>query len=265
MERRRVTRQGLLRVARGRVLTTVELARALGIPRRNAAKAAFDLRRRGLLVRVQRGIYAAVPLDVAPDGFSPDPYLAAHKALGDRYAFSHFSAVALLGAEQQIRRGIHVEAPDVRPRRRTLGEVPVHVHSSPARGWERATTRVWRGGVRLRVTTPARTLVDLASLAGREQDYEGVLEAFRDLLPRVEPSDVANASLSTNSLAARARVGHYMGRALRETDGPRGFGRVLADLQRSVVRSAPTYVATRPRTPNNRFDAEFRVVYPGSV
>ncbi|MDE1837987.1 MAG: hypothetical protein KGJ23_15410 [Euryarchaeota archaeon] len=262
MERRRVNRETLLKVARGRVLTTRDLARVLGVSPRNAAKTAFDLRARGFLKAVQRGVYAAVPLDVEPRGFHPDPFLAVHRALGERYVFSHFSALALLGAEQQVRNVIHVEARGVRPRRRTVGETSLRVHASPAHAWEGVTRRVRRGGATLLVTTPAQTLVDLAGLSGPEQDYEGTFEAFRSLLPRVDPVDLSRAARGVSNTAALARLGHFLARAVGDPPKLRGFEPVLSDLERAVARSSPKYLGTRPRAPSNRYDRRFRVVYP---
>lgn len=262
MERRRVNREALLRVARGRVLTTRDLARVLGVHPKNGAKAAFDLKARGFLKTVQRGLYAAVPLDIEPKGFQPDPLLTVHRALGERYAFSHYSALALLGAEQHVRRGVHVEAPGVRPRRRTVGTIPLHVHALSARAWKGATTRVRRGGTTLLVTTPARTLVDLAALPEPEQDYEEVLEAFKSLLPRVDPVDLSGAARGVSNMAALARLGHFLSRTVGEPPMFRGFEPLLSDLEQAVAHSSPKYLGTRPRAPSNRYDRRFKVVYP---
>lgn len=265
MERKRVSRQALLRVARGRVLSTQDLARALGVPPRNAAKAAFDLKARGFLKAVQRGVYAAVPLDTEPKGFQPDPFLAVHRVLGDRYAFSHYSALALLGSERQVRRGVHVEAPGVRPRRRTVGTIPLHVHALSSRAWEGATMEVRRGGTTLLVTNPPRTLVDLAALPEPEQDYEEVLGAFKSLLPRVDPADLWRAASGVGNTTALARLGHFLSRAVGDPPKFRGFEPVLADLEHAVVRSSPKYLGTRPRDPSNRYDPRFKLVFPGGA
>lgn len=265
MARKRVKREVLLRIARGRVLTTRDLARILDVAPRTAAKAAFDLRARGFLKTVQRGLYAAVPLDVEPKGFHPDPFLAVHRALGERYAFSHYSALSLLGAEQQVRKVVHVEAPGVRARRRRLGETPLQVHAVPARAWEGSTTKVRRGGESLLVTTTARTLVDLASLPGPEQDYEETFEAFKSLLPRVDPFDLSRAARGVSNTAALARLGHFLSRTVGDPPMFRGFEPVLSELEQAVSRSSPRYLGTRPRAPSNRFDRRFRVVYPGGA
>lgn len=265
MERRRVNRAALLRVARGRVLTTGDLAQALGVPPRNAAKAAFDLKARGFLKGLQRGLYAAVPLEVEPSRFVPDPFLAVHRALGERYAFSHYSALALLGAEQQVRRGVHVEAPGVRSRRRTVGTTPLHIHALSARAWNGVTMKVRRGGATLLVTTPARTLVDLASLPDPEQDYEEVLEAFKSLLPRIDPVDLSRAASGVSNTAALARLGHFLSRTVGEPPMFRGFEAVLSDLEHAVAHSSPKYLGTQSRAPSNRYDRRFKIVYPGDA
>lgn len=262
MERKRVDRQALLRLARGRVLTTSELARTLGVSPRNAAKAAFDLRQRGFLVPVKRGVYASVPLDADPSGFRPDPFLAVHKALGPEYAFSHWSAVNLLGGELTVRRTVHVEAPGVRARRRKLGDLEVHEHTVSKRTWQEGTSRVRRGGESLPVTTPERTLVDLASFPGPDQEYEETLEAFRSLLPRVDPKRLLAAVRLSESLATRARLGHYLARV--SADAP-GFAPILTALEHSLGSASPTYLGTRPRTSSNRFDHRFQIVFPGDL
>ncbi len=265
MERSKVNREVLRQIARAQVVTTQDLAQLLHASPASAKKVALQLKKRGLLKAVKRGEYASVPLDVDPAGFRPDPYLVVHKALGDRYAFSHYSALALLGAEQQVRRGIHAEAPGARARHRAVGGIPLHIHTARPLGWNTATTTVRRGGVSLRVTTPRQTLVDLALLSGPEQDYEAVLEAFRDLLPRVTPGDLSRPSLWGKNLAGRARLGHYLGRVIGELDGLGNFTPILANLRRSVASAGASYLGTRPNVVGNRFDAEFRVVYPGGV
>ena len=259
MDQCRVSREDLLTLARARVLTTADLAKVLGTTRPHAARLAFDLRKRGLLTQVKRGVYASIPLDVDPKGFRADPFLAVHKALGDKYAFSHWSALTLLGAEQAVRRTVHVNAPGVRSRRRQVGDYVVHIHSVSEKGWEATITRVRRGGEALQVTSPERTLVDLASLPNRAQDYNEDLEAARSLLRRTDQKKLLSCVQGTDSLTTLARLGHLL-RAC-ETEAPQ-LGQVLDEIQSAVANMSPVYFATRPRDPANRFDSQFKVVYP---
>ncbi|MGI0131656.1 MAG: type IV toxin-antitoxin system AbiEi family antitoxin domain-containing protein [Thermoplasmata archaeon] len=261
MERRKVTRLEFLQLARAQVVTTGELAKILAATPSRAARLAFDLKRRGLLTRVKRGVYASVPLDADPSGFRPDPFLAVQKALGGGYTFSHQSALSLLGGEQMVRRTVEVSAPGVRSRRRHLGNLVVHIHSVPGGDLKDFTTRVRRGGARLAVTSPERTLVDLASLPNPVQDYEAVLEAFRTLLPRSEPKRVLAAARATHSAPILARVGHLL-----KTSVPASpeMTEVLRSIRNSLAHAGPVYFATRPRDRSNRFDREFKLVYPGA-
>lgn len=260
MERYRVSREDLLTLARARVLTTADLAKVLGTTRPHAARLAFDLRKRGLLTQVMRGVYASVPLDVNPKGFRADPFLAVHKALGDDYVFSHLSALTLLGAEQTVHKTVHVSAPGVRSRTRDVGDFVVHVHSVPEKGWEATWTRVRRGGELLRVTSPERTLVDLASLPPRVQDYEEGLEAVRSLLRRTDTQKLLTCVQETGNMTVLARLGHLL--RASGADAPQ-LARVLEKIRSAVADSSPVYMATRPKDPANRYDSEFKVVFPG--
>jgi predicted transcriptional regulator of viral defense system len=260
VEQHRVRRGELLKLARARVVTTSELARLLGTTSRRAAKTAYELRRRGFLSRVGRGVYASVPLDAEAGKFRADPFLAVYKALGEGFAFSHYSALNLLGGEQQIRRDLHVLSPGVRPRTRHVGEQVVHVHAIPPELWEEATTRVRRGQDRLRVTSPEWTLLGLASLPGRPQDYVAALEAFKNLLPKTDPTVLLRAAQTLQGVSAQARLGHLLSKS---SENSAEFNSVLAFLERSVHSASPTYLGTRPGRPGNSYDSKFRVVYPG--
>ena len=259
MELKRLNRQDLRRLAQKGLVTTKDLSEIFDVSRLRARDLAYYLKVRGFLTHVARGLYACVPLDVDSKGFTPDSFLVVRKALDKDYAFSHLSALALLGFEQTVRKTIHVTAPGVRARRRKIGSIPVHVHSTRKVGWKDATTTVRRAGESLRVTTPERTLVDLASLPNSMQDYETDVEAFLSLLPRTNPEKLRHEILVNPSVTVRARCGHLI--AAVEPKDPQ-WGETLSEIQESVKRMSPIYFASRPHTPSNRFDHRFRVIYP---
>ncbi len=262
VENGKVTRQELLELARARVVTTAEVARMLRISRGRAARLAFELKRRGLLTRIQRGVYASVPLEVEPGSLRPDRFVAVQKALGEGYAFSHFSALALLGGEHNVRRSVHVVARDVRPRRRWVGEIAVQVRRIPTQAWIEDISVVRRGGSSLRVTTPERTLVDLAALPAAQQDYEEELAAFRCLLPRSDPGTLARELRRVRRRKTLARAGHL----LRESGLAKGeFSKLLSVLRLRAAPAGPSYFGTEPKVPGNRFDPDFKLVYPGAT
>ena len=122
---------------------------------------------------------------------------------------------------------------------------------------------VRRAGEPLLGTTPERTLVDLVSLPNSHQDYEGALEAFRYLLPRSNPSAFSTQILASQKVSAKTRAGHLLQRSLEKLSTRAAYARVLDELSRELASAGPSYFATRPNLPTNRFDQKFRVVYPG--
>jgi hypothetical protein len=107
------------------------------------------------LHRVHRGVYAVGHLALTRNG----QFMAAVLACGEGAALSHFSAAVLWGMLQGEGQEIHVTAAK---RRRVKGIV---VHEAPLNG-----ERVRRLGII--VTTPARTLVDLADVVERRRILE---------------------------------------------------------------------------------------------
>jgi hypothetical protein len=106
--------------------------------------------KRGRLHRVHRGVYAVGHLSLTRHG----RFMAAVLVCGDGAALSHFSAAVVWGMLEDRGQAIHVTA---EKRRRVRGLV---MHEAPLEGERRR-----RSGIV--VTTPARTLVDLADVAAR--------------------------------------------------------------------------------------------------
>jgi Protein of unknown function (DUF559) len=104
--------------------------------------------KRRRLHRVHRGIYAVGHLSLTRNG----RFMAAVLACGEGAALSHFSAAVLWGMVRERKWPIHVTAEG---KRRVHG---IRIHESPLDG-----ERVRRDGIV--VTTPGRTLVDLADVA----------------------------------------------------------------------------------------------------
>ncbi|HET8823136.1 MAG TPA: type IV toxin-antitoxin system AbiEi family antitoxin domain-containing protein [Thermoleophilaceae bacterium] len=121
--------------------------------------------RRRRLHRVHRGVYAVGHLSLTRNG----RYMAAVLACGEGAALSHFSAAVLWELLRDRGWPIHVTAATDRRR------PGIRVHKGDLEG-----ERVRREGIT--VTTPARTLVDLADVAPRrlleraidEADYLGL-------------------------------------------------------------------------------------------
>jgi very-short-patch-repair endonuclease len=122
---------------------------------------AIDWRvKRRRLHRVHQGVYAVGHLSLTRNG----RFMAAVLACGDGAALSHFSAAVLWAILGDRGWPIHVTSPK---NRRVAG---LKVHRAPLDG-----ERVRRNGIV--VTTPARTLVDLADVAPRRLRERAIDEA----------------------------------------------------------------------------------------
>jgi restriction endonuclease-like protein len=109
--------------------------------------------------RVHLGVYAVGHLALTRNG----RFMAAVLACGDGAALSHFSAAVLWGLLGDRGAMVHVTAPR---KRRVRGIV---VHRSPLEG-----ERVRHFGIV--VTTPARTIVDLADVVQRRRTLERAID-----------------------------------------------------------------------------------------
>jgi very-short-patch-repair endonuclease len=143
---------------------------ALGLSRREIERRVA----RHWLHRVHRGVYAVGHLALTRNG----RFMAAVLACGEGAALSHFSAAVLWAILDDRGQSIHVTA---ERRRRVKG---LMVHEGPLEG-----ERVGRHGIV--VTTPARTIVDLADVVTRRRTLERAIDeadylrlAWTDAAPR---------------------------------------------------------------------------------
>ncbi len=142
------------------VLAIDEL-RACGLSRFAVARRA----ERGVLHRLHRGVYAVGHTSITKEG----RWLAAVKACGQDAVLSHYSAAAIWGfvAWDERRPEVTVPGPGVRARD------GIRVHQSAC--MERRDWLIHDG---IRVTSPARTLLDLASQLNHPALRRAVREAL---------------------------------------------------------------------------------------
>ena len=143
------------------VLSIDEL-RACGL----SLRAVFERSQRGLLHPVHRGVYAVGHRNLPLQG----RFLAAVKACGPNAVLSHFSAAALYGLVPWDDRYPEVTAPTNRSHR------GIRLHRSSMLEVDDVTRR--HG---IPVTTPARTLVDLAAIF----EYRALRRTVREAQRRV--------------------------------------------------------------------------------
>jgi predicted transcriptional regulator of viral defense system len=227
------------------------------VPASSQALVKYHLRR-GRLKLVERGLYAVVPPGTAVARFTPDPILVA-AALRDDAVLGYHSALELLGLAHSVYHETYyltaTRRKDVR-----IGRMRVRALLHPKRlrdkhDEEYGTEVRERQGVRLRVTTAERTLVDCLATPR----YAGGLEEALQSLGGLATVDVDRLLGYLDRIGQRrlyAAVGFFLEREARRLFVPPD---VIARLERERPGS-PTYL-DRGRK-GGRFLARWNLVVP---
>jgi predicted transcriptional regulator of viral defense system len=176
-------RQRLERLHRsfGAPFTIAEAAGALDVAPVAARRELGYLSRQGWLTRVRRGLYLPVPLEAARSGeWTEDPWIIASKAFAPCYIGGWSACEHWELTEQVFRDVVVVTSRAVRRRHHELQGMPFLVTARSARAMF-GTLNVWRRDVRVAVSDPSRTIVDVLddpSLGGGIRHVSAVLEEY---------------------------------------------------------------------------------------
>ena len=146
------------------IMTPREAAAVLGLTPAVAARRLAARSRAGWLARIQRGAYVPVPIESAsPDIALEDPWAVATAVFEPCY-IGGWSAAEHWGLTEQIF-GSQCVMTTTRPRKRraVLRKTKFDLHTVPATYFIGLKT-VWRGGTRMQVSDPARTLIDMLAV-----------------------------------------------------------------------------------------------------
>jgi very-short-patch-repair endonuclease len=180
--------------------------------------------RRGRLRRVYPGVYAVGRLPLTREG----EWMAALLACGDTAALSHDSAALFWRIARRPADPIHVS---VLSQRRSRNGIEVHRRSAL-----HATTRDC-----IRVTTPAQTLIDIATSPDIEQ---AIGEAVLRRLVSLEALQTA-ATRAGRSGAPLRRVIHRATFRVTQSELERAFLRLVADASLPLPESQQRFGDTR--------------------
>jgi predicted transcriptional regulator of viral defense system len=154
---------------------------ALGLEPDRTRKLLAYLARRGWLSRVRRGLYVAVPLDTrVPGEWAEDGWIIAERAFSPCYV-GGWSACEHWGLTEQVFRTVLVvTAKKVRHRDQVMQGMPYRL---TVRSEDKffGLTPVWRDQVRVSVSDPTRTIVDLLddpTLGGGVRNVADVLYEY---------------------------------------------------------------------------------------
>ena len=156
-------RQQLTSVLRAstQFVTIDSAVEALGLDRRRAAKLLSRWAQQGWLKHVRRGLYAPVALDTTADRFvMEDPWVLAARLFEPGY-IGGWTAAEHWDLTEQIFRSVCVfTTKPIRKKEQTVVGVPFAL-KRVARDAIFGTKSIWRGQVRVAVSDPARTIVDM--------------------------------------------------------------------------------------------------------
>ncbi len=181
--------------------------------------------KRGAFVRVARGIYRFRDYPSSPR----EPVIVAWLAFGPDAAVSHESALEILGLADLIPDAVHITVPRKRRSTSRMDGVKVHTTLKPLEG-DQITLRE---GVRL--TAPARTIVDLAEAGSAPEQVAG---AIRQALQRglTTPQRLHEAAKQASPRVVEVIQGAIPGPAASRYGSAEAFRRALETRLTSMSR-----------------------------
>ncbi len=170
----------VLRQIKG-VIAADDAARALGVSRKEATRLLAGWATRGWLTRVRRGLFLPVPLESStPDIAVEDAWVLADKVFAPCY-IGGWSAAEYWGFTEQLFRSTLVIT-SRRPRARRIdAQGTSFVVRSVRKRAMIGLKPVWRGPVRVNVSDPTRTILDMLdtpALGGGIRSVIDVLKSY---------------------------------------------------------------------------------------
>ncbi len=170
----------VLRQTKG-VIAANDAAKALGVNRREATRLLAGWATRGWLTRIRRGLFLPVPLESStPDIALEDAWVVADKVFAPCY-IGGWSAAEYWGFTEQIFRSTLVVT-SRRPRKRRLdAQGTSFVVRSVKKRAMFGYRPIWRGPVRVNVSDPTRTILDMIdtpALGGGVRSVSDVLKSY---------------------------------------------------------------------------------------
>lgn len=239
------------------VLTAGDAAGTLGMTHTAAARRLAAWSRAGWLARVRRGAYVPVPIESAsPDVALEDPWSVAAAMYSPCY-IGGWSAAEHWGLTEQIFRSLCVMTA-TRPRNRkpVLRKARFELHTVPAVNFVGLKT-VWRGGTRVQVSDPARTLIDMLADPALAGGIRHLVEMLASLL-RDQPKE----AVKLGTYAGQLGIGSVFKRLgfLLQRDHPDQIA--LIELCRRHLSAG--YAKLDPALPADRLATAWRVWVPAS-
>jgi predicted transcriptional regulator of viral defense system len=172
----------------GEIVSVDEVSDILRIERRAASKLLARWNDQGWMRRLRRGFYTPVPLTaLGQDQVLEDPWIVVPELFGPA-CIGGWSAAEHWGLTEQLFRSTCVlTTRPIRAKEQTIEGIPfVLKHVRPEALF--ALRPVWRGPVRIDVTNPAKTVIDMLDEPGIGGGIRHVAECLEAYLKREDAS-----------------------------------------------------------------------------
>ena len=205
----------------------------MGVDRRRTARLLARWADQGWTRRLRRGLYLLIPLEAtAPESWTVDPWIVAERLFRPSY-IAGWSACEHWGFTEQIFRDVAVfTSAQIRERRTTVDQTTFVLRKVPERLLF-GTRAVWRGAVKIQVSDPTRTIVDVVDdprWGGGIRHVCQVLDAYRES-EHLETALLADYLSRIGNAAAARRLGYL----LEVAGAPDPDAALIRQLQRMVT------------------------------
>lgn len=241
-------------MVRQRVMDTAAVSEICGGSRR-ARDVMYALTKRGLAIRVHRGLYAAVPVEYEGKYHEIDRYVIANRA-GGTGALAYHSALEMYGVAQSHFNTVFYMRDRSLKGFEFQGTLYTFVTTEKLFG----IVDVWRGGVKLPVTDRERTFLDCL----RRMDYCGGPEEFLKSVQTFHMLDFNNLGDHLRKFDERSlyqKTGYILSLLKADFKPPEEF---MDQLKRKVGRK--TYYLMQRHVPGlGRFIGDWNLIVPKNI
>jgi predicted transcriptional regulator of viral defense system len=171
--------------------TPHEATSILGLDIRRTRRFLAYLADAGWLVRIRRGLYATIPLDVVePSAWREDPWIVASKVFSPFYIGGWSACEHWDLTDQVFKETVVISGKSIRQRHVEIQGVPFHIKVVDM-GKIFGTEAVWRGRTRVSVSDPTKTVIDILD----DPKIGGGIRHIADILKAYLSHDRLNKSL----------------------------------------------------------------------
>jgi len=170
----------LSREAKGPV-STVEILNILGLPAQKGRRMILDWVAKGWLTRISKGLYIPVPLGaVSPESRKEDPWIVASKVFKPCY-IGGWSACEHWGLTDQIFKDMIVFTERRFNASRKEIQGVNYIVKTVSKKYFFGLNNVWRGPVKILVSDPAKTIVDILNdpyIGGGIRNISSIIKSY---------------------------------------------------------------------------------------